>query len=120
MVIRVLAGLGLGGARPCFIALTSEYSPARLRAALVTLMRSAFPLGGLLDPTRCFGQIIGPLIPGVLLGAGWTAGPIMTVTACGGLIGAVFVVLFSVWLSRRRVEGLSDASPRGQELRGGD
>jgi len=35
------------------------------------------------------------------------AGPIMTVTACGGLIGAVFVVLFSVWLSRRRVEGLS-------------
>ena len=31
----------------------------------------------------------------------------MTVTACGGLIGAVFVVLFSVWLSRRRVEGLS-------------
>ena len=50
---------------------------------------------------------IGPLIAGVLLGAGWTAGPIMTVTACGGLIGAVFVVLFSVWLSRRRVEGLS-------------
>ena len=39
---------------------------------------------------------IGPLIAGVLLGAGWTAGPIMTVTACGGLIGAVFVVLFSV------------------------
>jgi AAHS family 4-hydroxybenzoate transporter-like MFS transporter len=33
MAIRVLAGLGLGGATPCFIALTSEYSPARLRAA---------------------------------------------------------------------------------------
>lgn len=45
---RVLAGLGLGGATPCFIALTSEYTPARLRAALVTLMWSAFPLGGLL------------------------------------------------------------------------
>ena len=40
------------------------------------------------------------------------AGPIMTVTACGGLIEAVFVVLFSVWLSRRRVEGLSaDEAP---------
>ena len=38
MAIRVLAGLGLGGATPCFIALTSEYTPARLRAALVTLM----------------------------------------------------------------------------------
>ena len=48
MAIRVLAGLGLGGATPCFIALTSEYTPARLRAALVTLMWSAFPLGGLL------------------------------------------------------------------------
>ena len=32
----------------CFIALTSEYTPARLRAPLVTLMWSAFLLGGLL------------------------------------------------------------------------
>src|SRR5580658_10727811 len=31
MVFRLLAGLGLGGATPCFIALTSEYAPARLR-----------------------------------------------------------------------------------------
>src|SRR5208337_4714166 len=29
MIFRVLAGLGLGGATPCFIALTSEYAPAR-------------------------------------------------------------------------------------------
>jgi AAHS family 4-hydroxybenzoate transporter-like MFS transporter len=48
MAFRVLAGLGLGGATPCFIALTSEYAPARLRAALVTLMWSAFPLGGMI------------------------------------------------------------------------
>jgi MFS transporter, AAHS family, 4-hydroxybenzoate transporter len=48
MAFRVLAGLGLGGATPCFIALTSEYAPARLRAALVTLMWSSFPLGGML------------------------------------------------------------------------
>ncbi len=34
MIFRVLAGIGLGGATPCFIALTSEYAPARLRAAL--------------------------------------------------------------------------------------
>jgi AAHS family 4-hydroxybenzoate transporter-like MFS transporter len=45
---RLLAGLGLGGATPCFIALTSEYAPARLRAALVTVMWSAFPLGAML------------------------------------------------------------------------
>ena len=42
MAVRVLAA-ELGGATPCFIALTSEYTPARLRAAW-----SAFPLGGLL------------------------------------------------------------------------
>ena len=44
----LLAGLGLGGATPCFIALTSEYAPARLRATLVTVMWSAFPLGAML------------------------------------------------------------------------
>jgi hypothetical protein len=43
-----------------------------------------------------------------LPGASWTAGPIMTITAYGGLIGAAFVVLFSLWLSRRRVKGLSN------------
>jgi len=48
MIFRLAAGLGLGGATPCFIALTSEYAPARLRAALVTLMWSAFPLGGMM------------------------------------------------------------------------
>ena len=47
IAFRVLAGIGLGGATPCFIALTSEYAPARLRAALVTLMWSAFPLGAM-------------------------------------------------------------------------
>ncbi len=47
MIFRLLAGLGLGGATPCYIALTSEYAPARLRATLVTLMWSAFPLGGM-------------------------------------------------------------------------
>ena len=34
MLCRMLAGLGLGGATPCYIALTSEYAPARLRATL--------------------------------------------------------------------------------------
>jgi AAHS family 4-hydroxybenzoate transporter-like MFS transporter len=48
MIFRLLAGVGLGGATPCFIALTSEYAPARLRATLVTLMWSAFPLGAMM------------------------------------------------------------------------
>jgi len=48
-----------------------------------------------------FGQIVGPLIAGALLGAGWHAAPIMIVTACGGLIGALFVVLFRAWFVMR-------------------
>ncbi len=45
---RFLTGIGLGGATPCFIALTSEYAPLRIRNLVVTAQWAAFPLGGLL------------------------------------------------------------------------
>lgn len=55
--LRFLTGLGLGGAMPTCITLTSEYSPARRRMIMVTLSWSGFTaglaLGGLLA-----GQII--------------------------------------------------------------
>jgi AAHS family 4-hydroxybenzoate transporter-like MFS transporter len=47
-VFRLLAGIGLGGAAPNVVALASEYAPKRIRAALVTLLWAAFPLGGVL------------------------------------------------------------------------
>src|SRR6185437_13957031 len=84
MAIRVLAGLGLGGATPCFIALTSEYTPARLRAALVTLMWSAFPLGGLLG-----GLLNWYLIPH----AGWRA-----IFYIGGVAPLVLAVVLCLYL----------------------
>ena len=43
--LRFMAGVGLGGATPCFIALTSEYAPQRSRGAWVTAMWTGFPLG---------------------------------------------------------------------------
>jgi len=43
---RFFAGVGLGGAMPSFISLTSEYSPRRLRAVIVALLWAGFPLGG--------------------------------------------------------------------------
>ena len=44
--LRLLTGIGLGGAAPNVVALASEYAPRRLRSSLVTLLWAAFPLGG--------------------------------------------------------------------------
>lgn len=45
MTYRVLTGLGMGGAMPNAIALTSEYMPRRRRAGAVTMMICGFSLG---------------------------------------------------------------------------
>jgi len=45
MAFRVLTGLGMGGAMPNAIALTSEYMPRRRRAGAVTMMICGFSLG---------------------------------------------------------------------------
>lgn len=47
LLLRFITGLGLGGAVPCCIALTSEYAPARRRATIVSFLWAAFPLGGM-------------------------------------------------------------------------
>ena len=83
IAFRMLAGLGLGGATPCFIALTSEYAPARLRAALVTVMWAAFPLGGLTG-----GLLNSYLIPTI----GWRA--IFYIGGVAPLVIAVVLLLF--------------------------
>jgi AAHS family 4-hydroxybenzoate transporter-like MFS transporter len=48
LVLRFLAGIGLGGAMPSFISLGSEYAPRRRRAVMVGLLWAGFPLGGVL------------------------------------------------------------------------
>lgn len=48
IVLRFLTGLGLGGAMPNTITMTSEYLPSRRRGALVTLMFCGFTLGSAL------------------------------------------------------------------------
>jgi MFS transporter, AAHS family, 4-hydroxybenzoate transporter len=55
---RFFAGVGLGGAMPSFISLASEYVPAKHRAAIVSLLWAAFPLGGTVG-----GLIASRLIP---------------------------------------------------------
>lgn len=48
LLIRFLAGLGMGGAMPNAVTLTAEYAPAKHRRMIVTFMYSGFAVGGLL------------------------------------------------------------------------
>ena len=48
VIWRFITGLGLGGAMPNAITLTSEYSPSKRRASLVTLMFCGFTIGSAL------------------------------------------------------------------------
>jgi len=48
LAYRFLAGIGLGGATPCFITLTSEYTPRHLRATFVGMLWACYPLGGMI------------------------------------------------------------------------
>lgn len=62
IVLRFLTGLGLGGAMPNTITMTSEYLPARRRGALVTLMFCGFTLGSAIG-----GVVSAQLVPTI----GW-------------------------------------------------
>jgi MFS transporter, AAHS family, 4-hydroxybenzoate transporter len=58
LVIRFLTGLGLGGAMPNAIAMTSEYNPHRRRATMVMIMFCGFSIGAALG-----GFLAADLIP---------------------------------------------------------
>ena len=47
-LVRLITGIGLGGALPGVIAVTSEFATAQRRAAIVSLMFCGFPLGAVL------------------------------------------------------------------------
>src|SRR6202035_6044736 len=57
LVIRFLTGLGLGGAMPNAIALTSEFSPHRRRATMVMVMFCGFSVGAALGGFLAAGLI---------------------------------------------------------------
>lgn len=57
IVLRLLTGLGLGGALPNAVTLMAECSPSKQRSLLVTLMYIGFSVGGLLG-----GMVAGKLV----------------------------------------------------------
>ena len=84
LIYRFLTGLGLGGAMPNIIALTSEYAPKRMRALLIAVMFCGFPLG----------STVGGLVSAPLIGAfGW-----QSVFVVGGILPLASLVALCVWL----------------------
>jgi MFS transporter, AAHS family, 4-hydroxybenzoate transporter len=84
-ITRLVTGVGLGGALPNIISLTSEYAPEKLRGTLVALMFCGFPLGAVIGGVAAAGIIpafgwetvfyIGAAIPALLLPIIWAALP---------------------------------------------
>jgi MFS transporter, AAHS family, 4-hydroxybenzoate transporter len=81
-VLRLLTGLGLGGALPNAMALVGEYAPKRCRATMITLTVCGFPIGA---------AIGGALASWIVPHLGWR-----TVFYIGG--AGPLLVLPALWL----------------------
>jgi MFS transporter, AAHS family, 4-hydroxybenzoate transporter len=80
--LRLLAGLGLGGAMPCLTALTAEHAPVERRSAVVMAMYMGYPVGA----------VVGGLITSFFLTQGWR--DIFT----GGGIAMLATILAAVFI----------------------
>jgi AAHS family 4-hydroxybenzoate transporter-like MFS transporter len=82
--LRFLTGLGLGGAMPCAITMTSEYCPTSRRSTLVTMMFCGFTVG----------SAVGGLASAQLLVQfGWHG-----VLFLGGVLPLLLVPVLAIWL----------------------
>ncbi|WP_322047239.1 aromatic acid/H+ symport family MFS transporter [Paraburkholderia sp. J67] len=109
--LRVLAGIGIGGATPTAVTLTAEYVPARRRLTLITVMLCGNSLGS------AFGGVIASqIIPRF----GWHA---MLVVG-GGVPLVLLVVLWVLlpesmrYLALRRPEREADLFALGRRIAG--
>lgn len=88
---RLATGIGLGGAMPNLVALTSEHAPQRLRSSLVMLMFCGFPLGSV-----AAGFVSAPLIAGF----GWSS-----VFIVGGVLPLLLLPVLLVALTEPPAQG---------------
>jgi AAHS family 4-hydroxybenzoate transporter-like MFS transporter len=84
VVLRALAGFGLGGTLPSVTAYVLEYSPQRMRALLVNSTGACF----------AFGSIIGGMLANALIPVwGW-----QSTFYVGGVVPLLFLAVIVVWL----------------------
>jgi MFS transporter, AAHS family, 3-hydroxyphenylpropionic acid transporter len=98
LAARLLTGLGLGGALPAFIALSSDAAPARGRLRTVTAVMAGMPLGGAIAALIALGE-----------GIGWGWRSIFLVGGAGPLLIALVM-----W---RVLPGSREAKSRGVTAR---
>lgn len=84
LILRFLAGIGLGGALPNVIAYVLEYSPQRMRGLLVNSPNAFFALGSITG-----GLLATKLIPAF----GW-----QSTFYVGGIVPLLFLVVIAIWL----------------------
>ncbi|MCG8369168.1 MAG: MFS transporter [Proteobacteria bacterium] len=100
LLLRFLTGVGLGGAMPNIIALTSEYSPAGKRSTMITVMFGGFPFGAAVG-----GYISSRMIPAI----GWES-----VFYLGGIAPLLLVIPLYFWLPDSVQNMVRSARPREQ------
>lgn len=84
LTYRFLAGLGLGGATPAFLAMGAELAPKRLRDVFVTVLFASFPAGG----------FVGSLTSAWVIPAfGW-----QSVFYIGAVAPIVIAIILAIWL----------------------
>ena len=102
LLVRFCAGLGLGGATPCFLSLASEFAPARARGAVASAIWAGFPLGATLG---------GFLNASILRVSGWR-----TLFIAGGIAPLAVALLILLFLPES-IRYLLAAREPGRALR---
>lgn len=101
-LLRLITGIGLGGAMPTCITLSSEYSPARRRMIMVTLSWSGFTAGLALG-----GLLAGQIIPVF----GWRG-----VLMLGGIVPLLLLPLLA-WQMPESVRFMTSSPKHADRLR---
>ncbi|CAI1621487.1 MFS transporter [Serratia proteamaculans] len=101
-LLRLITGIGLGGAMPTCITLSSEYSPARRRMIMVTLSWSGFTAGLALG-----GLLAGQIIPAF----GWRG-----VLMLGGIVPLLLLPLLA-WQMPESVRFMTSSPKHADRLR---
>lgn len=101
--LRLLTGIGLGGALPNAAALIAEYAPARWRPVMVSMIFLGIPLGGLLG-----GGLAASLLPTL----GWRA-----LYVLGGVLPLMLVPVLAAMLPES-IRFLAARGDRGARVAG--